>query len=171
MAYVTLSELKNYLKIPEEDTQHDAVLTTLNEAASSQIEKYCGRVFTTQTDVVDYFDLQQEDIVVLNQYPVESIIAITLEGQELTDYRLTSETGVIEFYEPLTGELKVKYNVSEFAPYLVRMVNLQLASHFFNLRQREGISTEKIGSYSFSMLEDAAKKILSTLDYVKKIDD
>lgn len=49
MAYATLSQLKDFIGIPDADTQDDDVLNMALDAASQQVERFCDRVFTADS--------------------------------------------------------------------------------------------------------------------------
>lgn len=51
MAYATLSQLKEFIGIPDADTQDDNVLELALDAATQQIERFCDRVFTADSVV------------------------------------------------------------------------------------------------------------------------
>jgi hypothetical protein len=53
VAYATLAELRAYVGIPVADTADDVTLTLALDAASAQIDAYCGRSFTLDGAVVD----------------------------------------------------------------------------------------------------------------------
>jgi len=172
MAYSTLEELKEYLTIPAEDTTKDALLTRLNEAAGEHIDTYCGRVFVQQKSLEDVWELDRQDIVVLEEFPVDSITSIQLNGEEIPsdEYVLDKDSGIIKFKQHLTGELVVKYNTTSFVPSLVKHVNTQLASYYYGIRMREGISSEKIGTYSYVTTREPVMEILRQLDTVRRLD-
>lgn len=46
MPYATLAQLKEFIGIPDADTQDDNVLELALDAATSQVERFCDRVFT-----------------------------------------------------------------------------------------------------------------------------
>jgi hypothetical protein len=56
MAYVTLSDLREYLGLETADTGDDSLLQTLINDAQSIIDEQCGKSFESSVDAVRYYD-------------------------------------------------------------------------------------------------------------------
>ena len=93
-ALTTLDRLKSFLCIPadEEDSERDAALTQLINAASAWLETKLGRKLGRQTYDEPHFGTGTQRLV-LNQYPIISIrhIRDNRTGAEITGYDFVEE--------------------------------------------------------------------------------
>jgi len=82
----TLSDLKTYLGISG-DTQ-DAKLTMLIKMVSSQIEAYIGYSLSRKTNTEEVHSVNNEQLLLLDNQPIQSVTEVTIGGAEVTDYKL-----------------------------------------------------------------------------------
>lgn len=71
---VTLSEMKMWLKIEEEETVEDALLTSLIKAQRQWVEEHCGIAIMTQT-IIETYDRWSRKFY-LHRAPVAEVIEI-----------------------------------------------------------------------------------------------
>ena len=108
-ALTTLDRLKSFLCIPadEEDSERDAALTQLINAASAWLETKLGRKLGRQTYDEPHFGTGTQRLV-LNQYPIISI-------RHIRDNRTGAEIAGYDFVEE--GEIGVVYREDGWTYY------------------------------------------------------
>lgn len=118
----TLSAVKEFLQIATAVTDDDTFITNLISRISADIEKECGRTFLA-ANYTEYHDGDSTSILMLDQYPVNSITSIhddvdrEYNADDLIDsddYAFYSESGIVEL-DGLTfatgiKNIKVIYN-------------------------------------------------------------
>jgi hypothetical protein len=96
-ALTTLTVMKNHLDIRADDTSQDTRLEFMINAASTLIERYCGRRFALQ-EYVQICDGKGSDSLVLENYPVTSVSSVHVDSdrdfsgtpEDPTSYALVS---------------------------------------------------------------------------------
>lgn len=96
MPLVTLSEVKDYLKINSDSTD-DGLLNTLIAACSQAIEDYCERTFTEKLYEDEEYDGSGTKYLLLGQYPVKTIASVEVDGQLLdpSEYKVKKSNGTL----------------------------------------------------------------------------
>jgi len=104
----TAKERLNILDTSKDDEINNALIATMSMA-----EDYCDRIFEKETATQE-FTLANGRLILLDRYPVESIISINLAGFN-GKYEVSSERGVVYIDTPSRGVGTVEY-VGGFDP-------------------------------------------------------
>lgn len=80
LAFCTLAEVKQALKIPTADTTNDAALEVMIVAASERIESYCNRSFARKVDGIEKLVGAGWPKLLPDRTPIESIKSVSLTG-------------------------------------------------------------------------------------------
>lgn len=86
MMLCTLATLKTYLGIQGES--QDEELTLLIKMVSSQIQSYLGYPLARQVNTDEVHSVNYEQLLLLDNQPVQSVTAVTIAGAEITDYKI-----------------------------------------------------------------------------------
>jgi hypothetical protein len=165
MPFAELAVLKTMMRIPSSDTTRDSELQLYVDYANSYIYDCFGgisdSVVTSYTDVISVDDSQQNSLW-LRRYPLVSVTSLTQNGNVLdpSQYSYT-DLGCIRMVDGLTyfpfgtATVSVTYTAG-FAvgnPALgeLRLAAVTLAAYAANIAARSGISSEKIGQYSYDI--------------------
>lgn len=139
---ISLTDMKSYLGIDVGNTDYDDFLTRETELISAAVEKYCGRIFSSDTYTQtfyyeDFKDKQPTKDLYLFHYPVISIASM-LEGTEdiSTITRVHNEKGKLiknEYFFKNDSDLVVTYDAG-FAtiPGPIRSVVFALVRERYN---------------------------------------
>jgi hypothetical protein len=95
MTLCTLADVKAMLDIL--DTSQDAKLNLLIKQASSAIVKHLGYPVARATYTGEKYAINNNQILILNAQPIQSITSITLAGVAVTDYDISPEYANIGF--------------------------------------------------------------------------
>lgn len=133
MMLCTLETLKSYLGITNES--RDAELTLLIKIASSQIESYIGYTLSRAENVEEVHSVNNEQLLLLDCQPVQSVSEVTIGGTAITDYKLIpkyTKAGMLYrgigwcgpyytrgmTYDPVSGyyDIKVSYISGYYLP-------------------------------------------------------
>jgi uncharacterized phiE125 gp8 family phage protein len=127
-ALTTLSAVKEYLKIDPLNTNEDTLLEALINASSSAIENYCKRSLVEQTFIEEY-DGNGMKYLQLNQYPVNSITSVTVDGVVLdpSEYKVKKKTGTLIRVDSIWPEGDLNIAVEFTAGYNPIPYDLELA--------------------------------------------
>ena len=60
MAYITIPDLKRYLRIDQNDENNDQLLQDCIDAAQARVDEICHRTFEAPDDTTRYFDLSRD---------------------------------------------------------------------------------------------------------------
>lgn len=110
---VTLTDMKTYLG--EGTTTYDTFLTDRLTVASAAVEGYCARKFTQKTYLQTFYRKDFKTApkkLSLFHYPVTEITEIQEDGDNITEYRLQKERGLIisdSLFMSITDVLTVKF--------------------------------------------------------------
>jgi hypothetical protein len=164
--YCSVPDVKAYLGIASTDYSNDSLLRTFVAAATNFIETYTRRAFKVQY-ATDYFDLSNDREVILKNYPIVSISALTVAGVAISDYRLENMPGRITFtdyssyYERYgtyydwvgkTGLMICTYAYGDSkVPDNVHLACMKVGSFLYNAKTKEGIRSEHLLSYSYTL--------------------
>jgi len=139
----TLEQMKSYLGI--EDNSYDNFLIDQGEIISSAIETYCRRSFKrknyTQTFYKDELLSSRERLgeLRLYHYPIVSVASIFEGSEEVTDYRVVKDSGIIRRqYSFFTNsdEVTIQYSAGfNRLPPLLREVFYTLLNERYSKKQ------------------------------------
>lgn len=117
MAHATLAELRAYVGIPVADTADDVNLTLALDAATSQVDRYCDRVFTQDGAVVARAYMVT-DATYLEVDPITTTVGLVVKTDDNADgtYETTWVLGTDYRLEPINA-------VAEGRPF-TRLVGL-----------------------------------------------
>jgi hypothetical protein len=165
MPFAELAALKTMMRIPSADTSRDAELQLYVDYANSMMYDVFGgisdSVVTTYTDTISIDDSQQNSFW-LRRYPLVSVTSLTQNGNVLSPSAYSyTDLGCIRMMDSLmyfpfgTATVQVTYTAG-FAtgnPALgeLRIAALTMATYVANIAARAGISSEKIGQYSYDI--------------------
>lgn len=135
----SLLEVKPYLRLAYADVSHDAVLETLCNAVSEEIELATNRIYVTRTVSSERHSGDGTTRLVLKYYPVTSVTSITQDSTtvDTSYYWLDGDAGVVwrdtgTWTEDDPGNILVTY-VAGYArasiPALVTQTALELLRH------------------------------------------
>ena len=151
----TIEAVKEQLCIPADDTSQDNMLERMIKAATDAIEAECRRDFEKQ-EYEDTFQLPHyriKDGLILSGYPVDEVIEIKLNEEELFDWEINKRLGFISSNKAKeTGELKVKYTAGYILPgetdrdlpYDIEDACILLAASNYNTGGAAGIKDERV---------------------------
>ncbi|GAB4332485.1 MAG: hypothetical protein Kow0099_04250 [Candidatus Abyssubacteria bacterium] len=149
----TLSNLKEYLDIEQDDTEFDSLLARLIEASSRQIEAYCRRTLDIQSYSESY-DGNASDILFLRQTPIVSVASLTIDEEPVAaeDFKVYDDYVRLlsRLFRPGTLNVSVAYTAgyydasTESPPADVEDACIQLAAFKYNLRGAEGLAERRI---------------------------
>ncbi len=118
----TVANFKIDFNIKSTFTDHDTIIQNLITQKSKRCSEYCGRKFAAR-DLTEYYDGDDSDILVLNEYPINSITSIHDDTERIyaasaliasTDYVIKSDDGIVKFDGVLMtkgiNNIKVIYN-------------------------------------------------------------
>ena len=154
---ITVDEIKRGLSIT--DTSKDILLFDLVKAATDFMEKATNRTFTFKTYTETSYPETRETTLLLNNFPVESVTSVVIDGITLDEAvgtlanYVTETEGVIRrtdggSFPVAPYKTTVVYKAGFTAvPEDVRNAVRKIVSWEFMKRQREGIKTEQLGSY------------------------
>jgi len=173
LAYASVGELITYLDLAESEITNFALVRDILYAASSAIDRYCGRSFIKKA-YTHRENIYKQTIIFVEHYPIVSISSITVDTTTtLTsdDYYVYYDTGKVEFDVEHTGELVLAYTSGlSSIPQDIHAACLRVASKLFNTRRKEGVSNETLLSYSYSMdpriFDDSIKDLLNSYKHV-----
>ena len=150
MAYISLDELKQYLKIDATDTDNDDLLNASISSAQDRVEEICHRKFEASTDTVRYFDFQRDvrERTVYFDTDLISITGLEIDDETIpeTDYRLEprniqpawgmhlkKHSGSYGSYDFPEDRIKItgKWAFSETPPESVKFATKRLAAFYF----------------------------------------
>ena len=165
MPFADLAGLKTMLRIPSADTSRDAELTLYVDYANAMLYDAFGGItdsaVTTYTDAISIDDSQQNSLWV-RRYPLVSVTSLTQNGNVLASSAYSyTDLGCIRMKDGLmyfpfgTTTVSVTYTAGFAAgtPALgeLKIACLTLAAYAANVASRAGISSEKIGQYSYDI--------------------
>lgn len=170
MALATLADLKAHLGIPTADTSQDARLTAILagvEVWLIQTAAANGRALKLEEDRVDLVDGGGSPRLFLPRRPVVAVTSIKVDGagtptwDDITlvpasSYRVYPDMGLVK---RLAGDwpqghqnVQVTYDVGYGVPPAnLTLGVLALAAYFATQAGKEGLASERIGNYSYSL--------------------
>ena len=95
-ALTTLAGVKVYVPGLGTATTYDTLLESLIDAISARAETYCNRKFITRTYTAEVYDGNNEEYLILKQWPIVSVTSITEDDNSLTlttDYQIINDNG------------------------------------------------------------------------------
>ena len=171
----TANALKEQIGIPAEETSQDSLFERLIRAATDAIETECRREFEKR-EYEDTFQLPHDRIkegLILSGYPVDEILEVQLNEEELLDWEINKRLGFISSNKAKeTGELKVKYTAGYILPgetdrdlpYDIEDACILLAASNYNTGGAAGIKDERVDQlriqYSEQDMPKAVKRVI-----------
>jgi len=170
MRLTSLENVKLFLGITDADD--DTLLGEILEGVSSAIETDLGRPIALGT-YSEIFDIDNDytDEINLKNYPVNSVVALTDNGVLLTHnthyywttygyiMRLPKSSMLNESGYFTVGARKVEVTyVAGYAeiPSDIQLITKKIVGQVYENREGGSFQHEKIGDYSYSLLETAA---------------
>lgn len=157
-ALTTAAAVKLHLGIT--DSSDDSLLAQLINQASSDIESRCNRTLTYETRTAEAYTGDGGTEIYLDLYPVETITAITMDGEAVTDYTLTQKAGLLyrESGWDYDSALLVTYTggyrleavtgppaIARTMPYNLEYACILWVASAYNSRGSEHLSDESVG--------------------------
>lgn len=87
----TLSQVKSFLGIAEEETSQDDKLTLLIKSASAKIEGFIGYSLSRAEYTEEVHSVNDRQLIQLNHFPLQSVSSVTVKGEPITDYEIFPE--------------------------------------------------------------------------------
>jgi hypothetical protein len=106
MPLMSVEELATMTGVSENDLNEDQA-EALIDAAFSLIEAHLGRKLERGAYTQTRF--RAGDTVLLDGYPVASVSSVTVDGKNVTDWKLDGENGILRFDEAVDGLVEVSY--------------------------------------------------------------
>lgn len=160
----TLNELKTQLGIT--GTSRDAILLGILKSASEYIEKITRRAFFVKEYTETIYEEDPQDCLLLSNFPVLSIESVVIAGETLSastgglaNYRSTDDGALFRIdggcfaSEPYTNVVTYKAGHLR-VPEDVRNAVKIIAAGEYGRRQKEGILSESVGSYTIKFDND-----------------
>ena len=172
-ALSTLAQAKLFLGIT--DTDNDNLIITLINSATDWLEKQFGGRRMKLTSYVELYDGNGSPDLFLRNFEVKTITSIelrtsnspeTFEVVDAGNYVVDKKIGRVNLgssiFEKGVQNYRVTYEAGfDFAtdgiPSDLQLLCDMVISKTFNLRKSEGISSESLGAYSVTYIEDAVK--------------
>jgi hypothetical protein len=159
---VTLEAVKAYFAIPiVTDDPNDAKLQLLITFQSKVIADYCDRVFAREKVSEKIYTSGLDEIgksiaVPLTRWPVTSIESLSLDGSDITDYKLDAKSGVLRG-NFVGSELDVAYEAGYLLPWnapgplSLAVIDMVRQSYFYGSRDPmiQMVSDNTAGSIRF----------------------
>lgn len=177
---IILAELKSYLWIT--DSSQDAILQIFVDSANKYITNYIWRNITAQ-DYTEYVDWDWQRIILLDNYPVNSITSFkvnewTIETPDWVDvdpneYKLVPEEWKIflTFYKRRGFQnYEIVYNAGySTIPWDLKLAWLKIASTYYNTKDTDWIERESVAGDSITFWTKETDNILNILNLYKDV--
>ncbi|MFX1253970.1 MAG: head-tail connector protein [Promethearchaeota archaeon] len=170
MEFITVTELKTYLKIT--DSSEDTNLATLVASVNEFIPNYTNRTWDLTTYTEELYDGSGHAALILRNRPVVSISEILVNTVAVTERSDVNEIGwyIYNYDHGIVynnnlwmrgrGNIQVTYVAgytnAAALPKDLKHACLELASFFRTMRGKSGIVSEALGSYSYSLMNNPA---------------
>lgn len=184
MALTTLSMAKTYLKIPALETSQDTLVQFFIDTASEMLASETDRKLEAQT-VVDKFHGRSSNIIVLTEWPVNSIAELRFDQssqftspQTLIDpdeYSLGDDGTTIVLHKRTVpkgyNNVRITYNAG-YTPIPKDLENacLWMVFYYYKMRQAEDIGRQSRskGDESLSMVQEAPTDVKNVIRRYKR---
>ena len=163
--YASVPSVVEYLRLNVDQNLDIQFIKELVRAASRWVEKYCGRVFFRKTVTETHLLNSNREIFLIN-YPVLSLTSVSVATELVPDANYDTElrVGKITLDVAHTGEASVVYiHGSNTVPSDVELVTTKFAGFLFNRRMREGLASEHILGYTYTLIPDDILKELKDI--------
>lgn len=168
ITYASVKDIIDYLELAEPISI--TLLRDITQAVTQLINYRCRRQFRQYTVIEEEHWLEEDAEVFLQQYPVIGISSIAIEGVAIdaASYDLDKHIGRIKFTTTQTGILKVTYTAGVASvPDPIHMAAIKLCAYMYQRRKREGVSSESLLGYSYTLWTDgedpSIKEVLALL--------
>lgn len=175
MALTTLANVKQYLQIDPLDTDADALLQRMIDAASATIERFCGRTFL-QATYTEVRDGSGQNRMTVRHIPLTAVASVTVNDKPVSARPSASGNGFVfdEYGVKLTGytftdgyqNVVIQYTAG-FAtvPDDVEMACCELVSLKYKTIDRLGVTSKSLAGESISFNQgDFSDPVRRTLE-------
>lgn len=160
MALTTLANVKQYLQIDPLDTDADALLQRMIDAASVTIERFCDRTFV-QANYTEVRDGTGRTRLTVRNIPLTAVTSLTVNDRPVPARPSTSGNGFVfdEYGVKLTGytftdgyqNVVIQYTAGFAAvPDDVEMACCELVSLRYKTIDRLGVTSKSLAGESIS---------------------
>lgn len=175
MALTTLENVKEYLQIDAEDTDADALLQRMIDAASVTIEKYCQRKFL-QANYTEVKDGTGQPRMTVRNIPMTAVASVTVNDKPIPVRPSATGNGFVfdEYGVKLTGytftdgyqNVVIQYTAGFAAvPDDVDMACCELVGLRYKTIDRLGVSSKSLAGESISFnMGDFSDPVRRTLE-------
>lgn len=177
--YCTLSDVKYWLNIDQNNTNSDPLLTTLIASASAYIDNWTNRQFS-QASVSYTANGTGSAILIVKDFPITSISSLTVDSQAiplsdgksfgyLYDDKIIYLIGTkfTKGFQNVTVALTYGYAV---IPNDIKQVCIELVGYKYKERERIGIASKTLAgeviSFDIKDLKEHNKNILNNYNRV-----
>ena len=170
MSLATLTDLKNHLGLAAADTSQDAKLTTILAGVENWLDTIAAkneRALGLEENRLDYVDGTGSGRLFLPRRPVIQVREIRMERNllqtfsdasivEASSYRVYPDTGIVRrlvgHWHAGAQNIMVTYDVGyATVPAGLQTGFLLLCAYFATQASKEGLASERIGNYGYSL--------------------
>lgn len=170
----TVANFKTNFNIKSTFTDHDTLIQNTITQKSKRCSEYCNRKFAAR-NLTEYYDGDESGILILNEYPVNSITSIHDDTDRVygsdtliasTDYVIKSDDGMVKFDGVLLTKgidnIKVVYNAgfSTLPGDLVSACEMLVMADYIEHVAEVNVSTSDVVIYKPDKLRKEAYAIL-----------
>jgi len=169
-ALTTLAKAKRFMDIS--GTDDDTLIEELIDSVSAQIEKWCRRKFLSRS-FTEYHDGGGYSYVFVDNPPITAVASVyddsdrewtssdlvsatyyTTDGSYADEGRIQLWQGKLYFYDGVKN-VKVTYTGGySSVPADVEMACHALVSMWFNIRDKQGLTSESISDYKYTLSDE-----------------
>jgi uncharacterized phiE125 gp8 family phage protein len=162
MALITLAELKTFMSVT--DASQDTLLQIFVDSTDAFVKNYTHRALESAEYTAEIYDGPGTPMLTLKEYPVTEIDEIIQWDEEvelstdITDsdgYYLKDDYGIVYHrtcWDRGRGIITATYTAGYATiPSDLKHACLACATFFVNMSNKQGITHENLGSYSYSL--------------------
>lgn len=162
MAIITLAEAKTHIGIT--GTSEDTSLQQIVDAVNVFVGTYCHRTFESATYTEELYDGSGGPELVLKNYPIITITEILVDTEEVDErtdvgeegyYIKNANNGILynnAGWSRGRGNIQITYTAGyATVPNDLKYACLAMAAYFRNMKGKDGIMSESLGSYAYSI--------------------
>lgn len=185
-ALTTLNMAKTYLKIPLAETSQDSLVEFFINASSEMIEQETDRKLKAQS-IVDTLHGRSSNIVLLSQWPVNSITELRIDNssdfvdsQTLVDadeYRIGDDKNSLVLLERVFpkgyNNIRVTFNAGySTVPSDLEHACLWMVFYYHKMRISEDIGrqSKSKGDESVAMAQEAPQDVKNAINRYKRVE-
>ncbi|MGM0882602.1 MAG: head-tail connector protein [Bacillota bacterium] len=128
-ALTTLQAAKEYLRIPVTETMDDALIESLINAVSGQMDGYCKRNLKQQVYTDKEYDGNDRSTLLLGEYPIASITSVKIDDVIVpaSEYKIRKDRGALVRLDSKWPEGIMNVKISFTAGLSTVPANMELA--------------------------------------------